>query len=109
MKSRVKTKDPVVPEERYETIRHRIIGLLKERPYGGKELSGYLRVPESDVYDHLEHIRKTINKRDIKLVVTPAHCDKCGFVFNKRERLKRPGRCPMCRCESPEEPLFFIE
>jgi transcriptional regulator len=109
MKFKIIAKEPIIPEERYKTLRHRLMDLLKERPHGGKELSGYLRVPERDIYDHLEHIRKTMNKGDFKLIVTPAHCDKCGFVFYKRGKLKRPGRCPMCRSESPQEPLFFIE
>ena len=102
-------KEPAVPEERYETLRRRIVILLQERPYGGKELSGYLRIPERDVYDHLEHIRKTMNKGNARLVVTPAFCEKCGFVFRKRDRLKRPSKCPICHAESPQEPLFSIE
>jgi predicted Zn-ribbon and HTH transcriptional regulator len=102
-------KEAVVPEERYETLRRRIIALLKERPFGGKELSGQLRVPERDIYEHLDHIRKTMNKGDHKLVVTPAQCEKCGFVFVKRGRLKRPGKCPICRSESLQEPLFSVE
>jgi hypothetical protein len=40
--------------------------------------------------------------------VTPAECRKCGFVFQKREKLKKPGKCPICRSESIEEPLFGI-
>jgi transcriptional regulator len=102
-------KEAVVPEERYETLRRRIVALLKEGPLGGKELSGQLRVPERDVYDHLEHIRKTMNKGDHKLTVTPARCNKCSFVFAKRGRLKRPGKCPICHSESLEEPLFSIQ
>jgi len=39
-------KEAAVPEERYETLRRRIVTLLKERPLSGKELSGHLRVPE---------------------------------------------------------------
>ncbi len=101
--------EPVVPEERYETLRHRIVGLLKETPLTGKELSGYLRIPEKDVYEHLEHIRKTMNKGEDRLVVTPARCDRCGFVFRKRSRLKRPGKCPLCRNESVQEPVFSVE
>lgn len=102
-------KEAVVPEERYETLRRRIIALLKERPFTGKELSGQLRVPERDVCEHLEHIRRTMNKGDYKLSVIPARCEKCGFVFVKRGRLKRPGKCPICRSESLEEPLFSVD
>jgi len=102
-------KEAAVPEERYETLRRRIVTLLKEGPLSGKELSGWLRVPEKDIYDHLEHIRKTMNKGPYRLVVVPARCEKCGFVFRKRGRLKKPGKCPLCRSEALEEPLFSVE
>jgi transcriptional regulator len=109
MAERRRLKEAAVPEERYETLRHRIMTLMKDEPLGGKELSGRLRVPERDIYDHLEHIRKTMNKGGFRLVVTPARCNKCGFVFAKRGRLKRPGKCPICHGESLEEPIFSIK
>lgn len=102
-------KEAAVPEERYETLRRRIVTLLKEGSLSGKELSGQLRIPEKDVYDHLEHIRKTMNKGEYRLVVVPARCERCGFVFRKRGRLKKPGKCPLCRSESLVEPLFSVE
>ena len=105
---RNRPKEAVVPEERYDTIRHRITTLLKEMPLTGQELSGQLRIPERDIYEHLEHIRKTMNKGNYRLSVAPARCDKCGFVFTKRGRLKKPGKCPICRNESLEEPLFSV-
>ncbi len=109
MIGRKRPKEAAVPEERYDTIRHRIAALLKETPLTGRELSGQLRIPERDIYEHLEHIRKTMNKGGYKLSVTPARCDKCGFVFTKRGRLKKPGKCPICRNESLEEPLFSVQ
>lgn len=109
MVERKRAREPVTPEERYETLRHRIVSMLKERPSTGKELSGQLRIPEKDVYEHLEHIRKTMNKGPYRLLVEPARCEKCGFVFRKRGRLKAPGKCPMCRSESLAEPLFSVE
>ena len=108
MVRRRRIREPVVPEERYETLRHRIVSMLKERPFTGKELSGHLRVPEKDIYEHLEHIRRTMNKGPYKLLVVPARCERCGFVFRKRGRLKAPGKCPMCRSESVEEPEFSV-
>ena len=107
--SRRRIREPVVPEERYETLRRRIVSMLRERPFTGKELSGYLRISERDVYDHLEHIRKTMNKGPYRLHVVPARCERCGFVFRKRGRLKSPGKCPMCRSESLEETRFSVE
>jgi len=109
MVNRRKLREAAIPEERYETLRHRIAALLKEAPFTAKEISGQLRIPEREVYEHLEHIRKTMNKGDHNLVVTPARCSKCGFVFTKRGRLKRPGKCPICHSESLEEPVFSVE
>jgi hypothetical protein len=41
-------------------------------------------------------------------MVIPAACKKCNFVFRKRDRLKKPGRCPLCHGESIDDPLFHI-
>jgi transcriptional regulator len=109
MVGRKKLKEAAVPEERYETLRRRIALLLRETPLTAKELSGHLRIPERDVFEHLEHIRKTMNKGHHRLVMIPARCDKCGFTFTKRGRLKRPGKCPICRSESLQEPLFSVQ
>lgn len=103
-----KPKQPFIPFDRKETIRKGIISALKEKTLSAKVLSGILRVSEKEVYDHLEHIQKTIERSENTLLVTPAECRKCGFVFKKREKLKKPGRCPECRNESIEEPLFQI-
>lgn len=78
-------------------------------PRTAKEISGEVRIPERDIYEHLEHIRKTMNKGEYRLVVVPARCERCGFVFRKRGRLKKPGKCPICRSESVTEPLFSVE
>ena len=102
-------REPVVPEERYETLRRRIITMLREESFSGREIAAQLRIPEKDVYHHLEHIRKSMNKGEFHLSVEPAQCEKCGFVFAKRARLTTPGKCPICRSESVREPIFSVE
>ncbi len=101
-------KEPIVPPERVDTIRHEIIAALEGKTLSAKEISASVRIPEKEVYTHLDHIHKTMSKRTRHLVVTPAECLKCGFVFKKRERLTKPGRCPVCHGELIEEPLFSI-
>jgi transcriptional regulator len=101
-------KEPPEPVERYETIRKYIVALLQDFTFSAKELSGYLRIPEKDVYDHLEHIRKTMNKGGYHLVVNPALCDKCGFIFSKRGRLTKPGKCPICHSNMIIPPFFSV-
>jgi len=101
-------REPPEAIERHETIRHYIIALLQSYTVSAKEISGYLRITEKDVYDHLEHIRKTMNKGDFHLVVNPAKCEKCGFIFRKRGRLSRPGKCPICHSNLIIPPLFSV-
>ena len=107
MKKRTK---PVLITERDETIRKSIISFLEgEGPLSAKEISGLVRISEKEVYAHLEHIKKSLHKRkDGAFVVTPARCRECGFEFKKRERLKKPSRCPVCKSELLDEPVFDI-
>ncbi len=102
-------KEPSIPASVHDTARREIIAALREGERSARELSAEIGIPERDVYGHLEHIRKTMSASGGRLLVTPAECKKCGFVFSKRERLKRPGKCPVCRGESIHEPLFSIE
>ncbi len=99
-------KEPAVPSERHETVRHEIISLLERGSFSAKEISPEVSVSEKMVYDHLDHIR---HKKGLHLVVKPAECRKCSYTFIKRERLKKPGRCPVCKGEFIKAPLFSIE
>jgi hypothetical protein len=89
-------------------VRQEIWSLLKTRALSAKEISAYVGVREKDVYDHLEHIRKTLSRDDFHLKVRPAECTRCGFVFRKREKLKKPGKCPVCREQQIEDPVFSL-
>ena len=102
-------KIPFIPTERHTTVRQQIMEILAEGTFSAKELSAEVKASEKDVYAHLEHIRKTAEKKDHHLMVTPAECKKCGFVFEKREKLKKPGKCPACKGESIQEPIFSIQ
>lgn len=106
---KIKSKEPFIPAERRETVRIQIISLLKGNVVSAKVISSEVGIPERDVYEHLEHIRVSMNRREDRLIVVPAECERCGFVFRKRERLKRLGKCPVCNCESIRGPLFTIE
>ncbi|HDK81739.1 MAG TPA: transcriptional regulator [Nitrospirae bacterium] len=105
---RKKPKKTPVPAERYETVRQEMITVLKGQTLSAKGISSMVRASEKEVYAHLEHIQKTL-KKEHDLIITPAECRKCGFTFKKRDRLKKPGKCPACREESIQEPLFSIK
>ncbi len=105
-----KSIKPCIPVERKETIRQTILGILEVMVLSAKEISTQVAITEKEVYEHLEHIRKTATgKKGYKLKVYPPVCKKCGFEFIKRDKLRKPGKCPVCRSESIKEPLFSIK
>lgn len=106
---KVRPKKPVIPTAKDDTVRHAIVVILSREPVSALEISGEARIPEREVYGHLEHIRMTLRSGGRRLVVTPAECTGCGFVFRKRERFTKPGKCPVCRDGHIREPLFSIE
>jgi len=106
---KIRSKKPFVPVEREETIRKGIVSILRgQRPVSVRDLSQDLSISEKELWGHLEHILRTVHHRGERLVITPAKCRECGFTFRKRSRLKKPGRCPVCRSESLDDPLYAI-
>lgn len=108
MVKKQRPREPYVPAERHETIRKEILSLLLDQTLSAKDISAEVHISEKDVYEHLEHIGRSTHTTGHHLTVIPAECTKCGFIFKKRERLKKPGRCPVCREEKIQEPLFTL-
>lgn len=99
---------PRPPAEAHDTVRHLIMTELEQGPLSARDLSGRVGIPEKEVAGHLGHIRQSLHRTGRRLIVQPAECAKCGFVFDKRERLTRPSRCPVCKGESLHAPLFSL-
>lgn len=104
-----KPKQPAAPHAMHDTVRQALVTALREGPCSARDLSAAAGIREREVDGHLEHIRKSTAASGLRLVIAPAECKKCGFVFSKRDKLKRPGKCPVCKGESIREPLFSIE
>lgn len=103
-----RTKKPPVPSVKEDTVRHAIMALLAGEAVSALDISREVRIPEREVYGHLEHIQRTLRATGLRLQVVAAVCGECGFVFLKRARLTKPGKCPVCRSEHISAPLFFI-
>lgn len=99
-------KGPFVPPRRDDTVRQEMTALLQREHLTAQELSGELGIAEKEVLEHLEHLKIALHD---KLDMTPPLCLECGFSFHKRERLKKPGRCPVCRSERIAPPSFSID
>jgi predicted Zn-ribbon and HTH transcriptional regulator len=96
----MKTKE-TIPEERDVTIRQEIIDLLGESKLTVNELSKEIGKSEKELYNHLEHLL-----RSKSLVIIPAECLKCGYIFEKRAKIKKPGKCPKCKNTYIKQPIF---
>lgn len=105
----IRREKPFIPVDRSMTLRRKIVSLLSGHPLSARQISALAGISEKEVVAHLPHVRKTAGQLGGRLTVTPAECNGCGFVFRKRERPTRPGRCPVCRGESISEPLFSID
>ncbi len=107
MKKRVKGEH--ISAYRGDTIRRSIAEIISGGPLSAKDISAEVRIPEKDVYEHLEHIQRSFGNRGPSFVVIPSRCKKCGFVFKKRDRLTKPSKCPVCRGQSIMDPLFQVK
>jgi len=89
------------------TIRQTIISLLQGQDLSAREISQIVGIREKEVYDHLTHIARSAAAGG-KLIVQPASCRACGFIFKKRDRLTAPGKCFLCRSEAISPPRFAL-
>lgn len=90
------------------TLRRQMLELLADDTLSARDLSTLLSVPEQEIYGHLEHLQRTLQSSGRHLTIIPSRCLKCDFQFGKRQRLKKPGRCPRCRATHISAPLFTI-
>ncbi len=94
------------PEPQSATLRETLKRALRASPMTVRELAVQLGLPERAVLSHLAHLERSL--RGERLVVEPAVCRQCGFVFRKRARFSRPSRCPRCKGEHIEPPRLRI-
>lgn len=89
-----------------ETTRQQIADQLRASPATAAELGAALSLPPSTVYEHLEHVARSVNG-DESVLVSPPTCRDCGFDgFD--DLINRPSRCPECKSESVSEPAFTV-
>lgn len=103
-----KKKETTVPE-RADTPRAAIRAALLGRALTAHEISGRTSLREKDVAEHLEHLERSLRREGERLIIEPARCLACEFVFKSRSRLTTPGSCPECRSERIAPPAFRIE
>lgn len=89
------------------TTRERIVDRLREEAATPSSLSTRVGTARSAVYDHLQHVARSLDGSDEQLLVSPPTCRDCGFDgFD--DPINEPSRCPECKSERIEEPAFVI-
>lgn len=94
-----------------DTFRQSLVNCLEAsgRALSYKELSAMLGISEKDLPKHMEHVAKSLRSQGRQLIVLPAACIACGYTFEKRKKLTQPSRCPHCKSERIDPPLFKLE
>lgn len=93
---------------RGRSIRESIAEALRGESLTAHEISRAVGISEKDVAVHLDHVERSAHARGERLIVVPAMCAECGFVFAKRARHTRPSACPVCRGQRIAPPAFRL-
>lgn len=101
---------PEIPEER-RTRRQLLVELLSQEERSFDELREIFQIPVRDLEEALRHVARSLHRGPRRLVVVPARCHGCDFVFEgRRDRhLRPPGRCPHCHGRRIGSTRFRVE
>ena len=89
------------------TLRRQLRDVLST-PRSASSLARELGLRRGDVEDDLRHAIRSARAAGERVVITPARCKQCGFVFDD-DKLSKPGKCPECRGTRIFEPQISIE
>jgi len=90
------------------TRRRELIALLSHEPRSISSIAREMGLQRGDVEDDLRHALRSAAAQGHDVVVIPARCKDCGFVFDD-DRLTKPGRCPSCRGSRLFEPQIRLD
>lgn len=88
-------------------FRKDIVSLLAT-PRTASSLARELGLKRGEIADDLAHAIRSARAAGHEVVVEPARCRTCGFLFDERT-LTKPGKCPECRSTWVYEPLISIK
>jgi predicted Zn-ribbon and HTH transcriptional regulator len=93
------------------TRREEIVRLLEsaEQPMTAQEICDALDLNKrSIVYEDINHITRSVRNQGKEVIVKPASCGKCHYIFRVKDSAKAPTKCPKCRSEWILAPSFLI-
>ena len=88
-------------------FRKQLIEVLSVEPRTVTRLARELGLPRRDVEDDLRHMIRSARAAGHDVIIEPARCRACGFVFGE-DKLSKPSRCPNCRSTWLYEPVLRV-
>ena len=89
------------------TFRKDLMKILTAQPRSVSSIARELGLKRTDVEDDLRHMIRSARAAGHDVIVEPARCRSCGFVFGE-EKLSKPGKCPQCRSTWLYEPQVRV-
>jgi predicted Zn-ribbon and HTH transcriptional regulator len=89
-------------------FRRDLLTLLTIEPRSVSSIARDLGLSRRDVEDDLRHVIRSARAAGHRIIVEPARCRSCGFLFSE-DKLVKPGKCPACRGTRLYEAQIRIE
>jgi transcriptional regulator len=90
------------------TFRRDLVKILSAQPRSVSSIARDLGLDRRDVEEDLRHAIRSAQAAGHTVIIEPARCKQCGFVFGE-DRLAKPGKCPKCKGSRLYEAQISIE
>lgn len=88
-------------------FRKDLLELLSVEPRSVSRLAREMGLSRGDVEDDLRHMIRSARAVGHSVIVVPARCRTCDFVFSE-DKLSKPSKCPQCKGSRIFEPQISI-
>lgn len=89
-------------------FRRHLIDLLSRELRSVSSLARELGSTRGTLEEDLRHAIRSARAQGHDLLVVPARCKSCGFVFGE-DKLTKPSRCPACKGTRLHEPMIGLQ
>ena len=99
---------PATGSAKPEMFRKDLLELLSVEPRSVSRIAREMGLSRGDVEEDLRHMIRSARTAGHAVIVVPARCRTCGFVFSE-DKLSKPGKCPQCKGSRIFEPQIRVE
>jgi transcriptional regulator len=79
-----------------DVFRKHLLQILTVAPRSVSSIARELGLKRGEIEEDLHHMIRTARAAGHRVIVEPARCRTCGFLFAD-DKLGKPGKCPACR------------